>query len=352
MTDELLQIDRLSVTFTTSDGAVRAADEVSFTVRAGEVFCLVGESGSGKSVVCRTVLGLTRAANAHCQGAIRLAGQDLLTASERVLQRIRGAQIALVPQDPMTAMNPVQRVGRQIAEQIRAHDRGISAQAAKDRAVELMTRVGIPQARTRAQAFPHELSGGMRQRALIAMALSCSPRLVIADEPTTALDVSIQAQILAELGQLCRDTGVALLLVTHDFGVVAQMADRVAVMYAGRVVEEAEVSQLFSDPQHPYTWGLLGSVPRLDRPRSARLPAIAGSAPSVLRPSAECDFAPRCPHRFAACTSVPPLTANVPEDPAHRDRCWLPVTGKRARRGPAGAIGLFPAPVSERGGIT
>jgi peptide/nickel transport system ATP-binding protein len=351
MTGDLLEIDNLSVTFSTSDGVVRAADEVSLTVRAGEIFCLVGESGSGKSVVCRTVLGLTRAANARCHGAIRLDGQELLTASERALQRIRGARIGLIPQDPMTAMNPVQRVGRQIAEQIRAHESGVSARAAKDRAVELMTRVGIPQAPARALAYPHELSGGMRQRVLIAMALSCSPRLLIADEPTTALDVSIQAQILAELGQLCRQTGVALLLVTHDFGVVAQMADRVAVMYAGRVVEEAEVTQLFSDPLHPYTWGLLGSVPRLDRPRSARLPAIAGSAPSVLRPSGECDFAPRCPHRFAACASVPPLAASVPEEPGHRDRCWLPLAGKRELRGPAGAIGLFPVPACDQGGI-
>jgi peptide/nickel transport system ATP-binding protein len=347
---DLLEIDDLSVTFATPDGTVRAADEVSLTVRAGEIFCLVGESGSGKSVVCRTVLGLTRAANASYSGAIRLDGQDLLTMSDRQLRRIRGGQIALVPQDPMTALNPVQRVGRQIAEQIRAHEGGVSAGAAKDRAVQLMARVSIPQAPARANAFPHELSGGMRQRVLIAMALSCSPRLLIADEPTTALDVSIQAQILAELAQLCRETGVALLLVTHDFGVVAQMADRVAVMYAGRVVEEADVTQLFSDPQHPYTWGLLGSVPRLDRPRSARLPAIAGSAPSVLRPTGECDFGPRCPHRFAACQAVPPLTASVPEEPTHRDRCWLPVADKRSQRGPAGGIGLFPAGTDQRGG--
>jgi peptide/nickel transport system ATP-binding protein len=337
----LLEVENLSVSFRTEDGVIRAVDDVSIRVDAGEIFCVVGESGSGKSVMCMTVLGLTRAANATCTGVVNLDGQDLLTASERTMQRVRGRDIALVPQDPMTAMNPVQRVGQQIAEQIRAHEK-VSRSAALDRAVALMTRVGIPQADSRARAYPHELSGGMRQRVLIAMALSCSPRLLIADEPTTALDVSIQAQILRELAALCRESRVALLLVTHDFGVVAQMADRVAVMYGGRVVEEARVAELFGNPQHPYTWGLLGSVPRLDRPRSLRLPAIAGAAPSVLRPSTECDFAPRCPHRFSRCNTVPPLAAQIEGHADHRDRCWLEPADKRERRTVNGMIGLFP----------
>jgi oligopeptide/dipeptide ABC transporter ATP-binding protein len=209
-----------------------------------------------------------------------------------------------------------------------------------ERATRLMTRMGIPQAHERARAYPHEFSGGMRQRVMIAMAFSCSPRVLIADEPTTALDVTVQAQILAEMRELCQESGVALILVTHDFGIVAEVAQRVLVMYAGQIVEQATVEELFEDPQHPYTWGLLGSVPRLDRPRSNRLLTIGGSPPSLLNPVSSCRFAPRCPHRFARCQEVPPLVSQVQKDHDHHDRCWLSVEDKRALRLVNGTIGL------------
>ena len=338
----LLEVNGLSVNFSTEEGVVCAVDDVSFVLDAGEVLCIVGESGSGKSVMSTTLMGLTRAPNATIHGEAYLAGTELISAPEAVLQRVRGQAMALIPQDPMTSLNPVQRIGKQIAEQIRAHER-VSADVAHKRAVELMARVGIPQAGQRARSFVHEFSGGMRQRIMIAMALSCSPKVVIADEPTTALDVTIQAQILAELAALCRESDVAVILITHDFGVVAEMADRVAVMYAGQIVEQASVAELLGDPQHPYTWGLLGSVPRIDRERSRRLPTITGAPPSLVRLPEGCRFAPRCPHRFDQCRQQPPLEARLPEQPGHPDRCWLPVTEKRARRAVNGVIGLRPS---------
>ena len=238
----------------------------------------------------------------------------------------------MVFQDPMSSLDPVYRVGDQIVEQIRAHDPDLSRGAAYERAVELLGRVGIPRPAERARSFPHEFSGGMRQRVMIAMALSCSPELLIADEPTTALDVTIQAQILRELQALREETGAAIIMVTHDLGVVADIADRVLVMYAGRVVEQGTLDELFYDPRHPYTWGLLGSIARLDRDRSRRLPAIPGSPPSLLAPPPGCHFRPRCPHAFDKCVEVPPL--------GERDRCWLSLEEKRARRMVDGAIGL------------
>ncbi|HZP72318.1 MAG TPA: ABC transporter ATP-binding protein [Gaiellaceae bacterium] len=338
----LLEVDELSVTFGTDDGTVRAVDGVSLAVEQGEILCVVGESGSGKSVMTSSLIGLTRAANARFSGRAVFDGVELIGASERQLERIRGAEIAVIPQDPMTALDPVQRIGDQIAEQIRAHNR-VSKREAFETTVALMERVGIPQARTRARAFVHQFSGGMRQRIMIAMALSCDPRLIIADEPTTALDVTIQAQILHELAALCRQTGAALILVTHDFGVVAELADRVAVMYGGRIIEQASVTELFGDPQHPYTWGLLGSVPRVDRPRSARLPTIGGAPPSLVRPPTGCHFKPRCPHRFEPCDDVPPLVSRLPGQPNHRDRCWLDVEEKRRLRLVDGDIRLVGA---------
>jgi peptide/nickel transport system ATP-binding protein/oligopeptide transport system ATP-binding protein len=333
----LLEVEDLRVSFSTDAGMVRAVDGVSLTVDEGEVLAIVGESGSGKSVTAMTIMGLTRAANTHVEGKARLLGDDLLGASAEQLRRLRGEQVAMVFQDPMTALNPVQRVGDQIVEQIRAHDRTVGKREALERAAELMERVGIPRASERIRAYPHEFSGGMRQRAMIAMALSCSPRLLIADEPTTALDVTIQAEILAHLKQLRAEFNMGIILVTHDLGVVADIADRAVVMYAGRILEQGTLDQLFYDPQHPYTWGLLGSIARVDRERPKRLAAIPGAPPSLLRPPPGCRFRPRCPHAFDHCAAEPPLQARVP---GHPDRCWLEPGDKRRLRMVGEQIGL------------
>jgi peptide/nickel transport system ATP-binding protein len=336
----LLDVSDLHVSFVTEEGTVRAVDGVSFAVDRGEIVAIVGESGSGKSVTAMTLMGLTRSPNARFSGSAELDGRELVTASDEELRRVRGAEIAMIFQDPMTSLDPVYRVGDQIVEQIRAHDRKVSSDAALDRVVGLLERVGIPRARERVRSYPHEFSGGMRQRVMIAMALSCSPSLLIADEPTTALDVTVQAQILSELRELRDETGAGVILVTHDLGVVADIADRVIVMYAGRVVEEGTLDDLFYDPQHPYTWGLLGSITRVDRDRSERLPAIPGLPPSLLAPPEGCHFRPRCPHEFERCPQVPPLEARVRSAPGHRDRCWLTPEEKRARRQVDGQIGL------------
>ncbi len=336
----LLEVEDLKVSFATEEGTVKAVDGVTFNIERGEVVAVVGESGSGKSVTAMTLMGLTRSPNAKFEGAARIEGRELLTMSEKELESVRGAEIAMIFQDPMSSLDPVYRVGDQIVEQIRAHDPEISKAAAYDRVVELLERVGIPRARERARSFPHEFSGGMRQRVMIAMALSCSPELLIADEPTTALDVTIQAQIIRELATLREETGAGIILVTHDLGVVADIADRVLVMYAGRVVEQGTLDELFYDPQHPYTWGLLGSITRVDRDRSKKLPAIPGTPPSMLAPPKGCHFRPRCPYAFEACTEVPPLEARAGDSPGHLDRCWLPVEDKRARRSVDGQFGL------------
>jgi peptide/nickel transport system ATP-binding protein/oligopeptide transport system ATP-binding protein len=336
----LLEVSHLRVSFATEEGVVQAVDDVSFTVDAGEIVAIVGESGSGKSVTAMTLMGLTRGPNAKFDGSATLNDQELITASDAELQRIRGRQIAMVFQDPMSSLDPVYKIGDQIAEQIRAHDPKISKGQAIDKVVELLSRVGIPRAAERVKSYPHEFSGGMRQRVMIAMALSCSPQLLIADEPTTALDVTIQAQILRELATLRSETGAGIILVTHDLGVVADVADRVIVMYGGRVVEQGTLDELFYDPQHPYTWGLLGSITRLDRDRSERLPAIPGTPPSLMSPPEGCHFRPRCPHEFEKCPQVPALEARVAGESDHLDRCWLSVEDKRARREIDGRIGL------------
>jgi peptide/nickel transport system ATP-binding protein len=339
VTDErLLEVDDLRVSFRTEEGVVQAVDGVSFHVEAGEVLAIVGESGSGKTVTGMTLMGLTRSPNASFSGRAMLGDRELIGASDAQLRRIRGSEIAMIFQDPMTALNPVLRIGDQIVEQIQAHE-SLSKAQALDRAVALMERVGVPRAAERLRSFPHEFSGGMRQRVMIAMALSCSPRLLIADEPTTALDVTIQAQILAELDQLRRETNAGVVLVTHDLGVVADIADRIVVMYGGRVVESGTLDDLFYDPQHPYTWGLLGSITRIDRPRPDRLPAIAGLPPSLLDPPSGCHFRPRCPHEFAKCTEVPALEEHVGER-GHCDRCWLATEDKRRLRLVGDQIGL------------
>jgi oligopeptide/dipeptide ABC transporter ATP-binding protein len=340
----LLAIDDLKVSFATEDGTVRAVDGVSFTVGAGEIVAIVGESGSGKSVTAMTLMGLTRGPNARFEGTAHFDGTELVGARDEQLRKIRGAGIAMVFQDPMSSLDPVYRVGDQIVEQIRVHEKDVSKAQALDRAVSLMERVGIPRAAERLRSYPHEFSGGMRQRVMIAMALSCSPKLLIADEPTTALDVTIQAQILDELRQLRDDTGAGVILVTHDLGVVADVADRVIVMYAGRVVEQGSLDDIFYNPQHPYTWGLLGSITRIDADRTVRLPAIPGQPPSLLAPPEGCHFRPRCPHAFDKCHEVPELTHRSGDQPEHLDRCFLTPEQKRSLRQVGDQIGLAARP--------
>jgi oligopeptide/dipeptide ABC transporter ATP-binding protein len=336
----LLSVRDLRVGFATEGGLLQAVDGVSFDLRPGEVLAIVGESGSGKSVTAQTMIGLTRSKNSRIEGSVRLDGEELIEADDATMRRLRGERIGMVFQDPMTSFNPVYRIGNQIVEAIRAHDGDVGKEQGRQRVVELLESVGIPNAERRVDAYPHEFSGGMRQRAMIAMALALEPEVLIADEPTTALDVTIQAQILRLLEDLNRERGLATILITHDLGVVAEVADRVLVMYAGKVVEEGTLDEIFYDPQHPYTWGLMGSLTRLDRPRPHRLPQIAGSPPSLLDLPKGCPFRPRCPHEFSKCPEYPALEARLPEAPDHRDRCWLTPEQKREKRQVEGQIGL------------
>ncbi|HET7417101.1 MAG TPA: ABC transporter ATP-binding protein [Solirubrobacterales bacterium] len=336
----LLSVRDLRVGFVTEGGLLQAVDRVSFDLRPGEVLAIVGESGSGKSVTAQTIIGLTRSKNSRIEGSVNLGGEELLEADDTAMRRLRGEKIGMVFQDPMTSFNPVYRIGNQIVEAIRAHQGGVDKATARQRVVELFESVGIPNAAQRVNAYPHEFSGGMRQRAMIAMALALEPEVLIADEPTTALDVTIQAQILRLLEDLNRQRGLATILITHDLGVVAEVADRVLVMYAGRVVEEGTLDEIFYDPQHPYTWGLMGSLTRIDRPRPHRLPQIAGSPPSLLDLPEGCPFRARCPHEFSKCPELPGLEARLPEVPDHRDRCWLTPEQKREKRQVEGQIGL------------
>jgi peptide/nickel transport system ATP-binding protein len=328
--EPLLRVRGLRVRFATDDGVVTAVDDVSVDVGAGRIVGIVGESGSGKSVTALTVLGLTRGPGAQIEGEVLYRGSDLLALSERRLQRLRGKEIAMIFQDPMTSLNPVHRIGSQIVETIVIHEH-VSRAAARRRAIELLGEVGIPNPAERADDYPHQFSGGMRQRAMIAIALSCNPSILIADEPTTALDVTIQAQILDLIGRLRETFGSAVVLITHDLGVVADVADEVSVMYAGRVVESATTERIFNAPQHPYTWGLLASIPRIDRPKTRRLKPIEGHPPSLVDLPPGCAFAPRCPYVSDVCTVEPPLEAR--SEPGHLDRCWLP----HDRRTPAAA---------------
>jgi peptide/nickel transport system ATP-binding protein len=325
----ILKVDDLKVSFATEDGVVQAVGGVSFELQAGEVLAIVGESGSGKSVTAQTITGLTRAPNARITGSVTYHGRELNGLDDDQLRDVRGEQIAMVFQDPMCSLNPVYRVGDQITEMIRAH-RDVSKRDAADRAVELLRSVGIPNPDRRVRHYPHEFSGGMRQRVMIAMALALEPEVLIADEPTTALDVTVQAQILRLMDQLNRDRELAVILITHDLGVVAEVADRVVVMYAGQIVEDATLDEIFYDPQHPYTWGLLGSLMRLDQSRTARLAQIPGQPPSLLAPPSGCRFAPRCPHAFGKCHELPTLEARVGGN--HLDRCWLDPQEKKSLR--------------------
>jgi peptide/nickel transport system ATP-binding protein len=330
MTGEpLLEVRDLKVSFRTEDGLVQAVDGVSLSLSQGETLGIVGESGSGKSVTMMSVMRLISDPNARFEGEVLYKGRDLMTLKAEQIREIRGTGIAMIFQDPMTSLNPVYRVGWQITEQIRAHE-NVSKQAARARAIELLAAVGIPQAAERVDNYPHEFSGGMRQRVMIAMAVSCNPDILIADEPTTALDVTIQAQILSLLRKLKDEFGTAVVLITHDMGVVADMADRIAVMYAGRIVEQGSRREVFYDAQHPYTWGLLGSIARLDRPKPRRLATIPGQPPSLLRLPEGCAFGDRCAHRFELCDERPPLLNRV--DGNHLDACHLEPKQKKELR--------------------
>jgi peptide/nickel transport system ATP-binding protein len=330
MADHLLEVRDLKVSFRTEDGTVRAVDGISFTLDPGEVLGIVGESGSGKSVSMMSVMRLIIDPNAVFEGEVIYKGRDLMKLGRDEMREVRGTEIAMIFQDPMTSLNPVYRVGWQIAEQIRAHE-NVGKKEAHSRAVELLQAVGIPNPRVRVNDYPHQFSGGMRQRVMIAMALSCNPDLLIADEPTTALDVTIQAQILELIQRLKDDFGSAVVMITHDMGVVAEVADRVIVMYAGRVVEQGTKQDLFYDPQHPYTWGLLGSIARLDRPKPKRLTAIPGVPPSLINLPEGCAFGPRCPQRFEKCSQRPELRDRIGES-KHLDACHLEPPTKAARR--------------------
>jgi oligopeptide/dipeptide ABC transporter ATP-binding protein len=308
--ESLLAVEDLRVQFATEDGVVHAVDGVSFDLRPGEILGIVGESGSGKSVTAQTVMGLTRSPNATITGAVRFHGVDLVAASEEDLQSIRGREISMVFQDPMTSLNPVYRVGDQIIEQIEAH-REISKEDAKKRAAELLASVGIPNAEQRVDDYPYEFSGGMRQRAMIAMALALEPRILIADEPTTALDVTIQAQIMDLLHDVNRRHDMAVLFISHNLALVSQNCHRVLVMYAGRIVEELEARQLKTDPLHPYTRALLGAVPELES--AGELPSIPGEPPDVAAPPAGCPFHPRCPLAKPICSEERPVLRRRPD---------------------------------------
>jgi len=328
----LLEVEDLRVAFQTPAGLVQAVDGVSFDLAAGSVVSIVGESGCGKSVTAHAILGLRRGArNVRSSGSVRLAGRDLLTMPERELREVRGSEIAMIFQDPMTSLNPVQRVGGQIGEMLVLHT-DLSKPEVRERTVELLEEVGIPRARERLHDYPHQFSGGMRQRVMIAMALACNPKIVIADEPTTALDVTIQAQIIDLLDRLRDVHGSSIVLITHDLGVVADIADDVLVMYAGRVVEYGPKRAVFADPQHPYTWGLLSSIPRVDRMRPRRLPSIPGAPPSLIALPRGCAFRPRCRYAFERCLEEPALEPRT-ADAAHLDRCWLPEKRSARARG-------------------
>ena len=322
-TQPLLEVKNLKTYFYTEDGVVKAVDGVDFEVYPGEVLGLVGESGCGKSVTLLSAMRLISKPGRVIEGQVIFDGQDLLKLSENEMTHVRGNRMSMIFQQPQTALNPVFKVGDQIAEVLNIHQ-DIGKEAGQKRAIELLKMVGIPDAERRAEAFPHELSGGMAQRVMIAMALACVPELLIADEPTTALDVTIQAQILDLMRDLRNKVGASVILITHDLGVIAEMAERVAVMYAGRIVEQADVKTLFANPRHPYTQGLMGSIPVLGKIKE-RLEVIPGTVPNLVNLPAGCRFAPRCKaridHQLQICTEVEPDL--IPNAAGHLVRCWL-----------------------------
>jgi oligopeptide transport system ATP-binding protein len=320
----LLEVNGLKTQFFTQDGVVQAVRGVSFYVGEGETLGIVGESGCGKSVSVLSVMRLIpQPPGKIVDGEVIFDGEDLVKVSDDEIRRVRGNKIAMIFQDPMTSLNPVLTIGRQIGEALELH-MGMNREEARTRSAELLSMVGIPEAEMRLDDYPHQFSGGMRQRAMIAMSLACNPRLLIADEPTTALDVTIQAQIVDLVKRLRDEIGMAVIWITHDLGVVAGLADRMMVMYAGTVVEEAQVKEAYGDPRHPYTMGLLGSLPRLDVVRSDKLQSIEGLPPDLIDPPPGCPFQPRCAYAIEKCESeIPPLE---PVGPRHRIACWVDVT--------------------------
>ena len=325
--EPFLVVDHLSVRFPTHDGLVQAVTDLSFQVRRGETLGIVGESGSGKSVSSMAVLGLHDAKSTRLEGSIRVGGQEVVGADESVLRKLRGREVAMIFQDPLTALHPFYSVGRQISEAYRIHHK-VSKSEARKRAIEMLDRVGIPQAKNRVDDFPHQFSGGMRQRAMIAMSLVNDPKLLIADEPTTALDVTVQAQILDLLQDLQREFNSAIIMITHDLGVIAELADEVLVMYGGRAVETGATKQILTHPEMPYTWGLLSSVPEVNADEDARLIPIPGNPPSLLNPPTGCPFNPRCTHKDKVpgdlCVTTLPELLPARVGPSHLRRCHLP----------------------------
>jgi len=325
----LLEVRDLRVHFDTEDGTVQALDGISYTIDSGQVLGIVGESGSGKSVSSLTIMGLTRSRNARISGEVLFDGKDLLTASDAELRELRGDDIAMIFQDPLSSLHPFYRIGDQLVEAVRAH-RNVSKGKAMDRAVEMLGLVGIPEPRRRVDSYPHEFSGGMRQRVMIAMALINDPKLLIADEPTTALDVTVQAQILELIDRLRTELDTAIVMITHDLGVVAEVTDDIAVMYAGRIVEYADKETIFAAPEHPYTWGLLKSIPRLDLPRDEPLVPIQGRPPSLILKPPGCSFHPRCPYVREAHKRIDPQLVSTAEGGRHAVACLLPPQTRRS----------------------
>jgi peptide/nickel transport system ATP-binding protein len=320
--EPLLSVEDLRVEFHTEDGVVHAVDGISYQVHPGKTLGIVGESGSGKSVASLTTLGLTRTQGASVSGRILFEGRDLVALADDQLRSIRGNEIAMVFQDPLSSLHPFFKVGAQLIEAVQAHQE-VSKTSARERAIELLGLVGIPDPSRRVDEFPHEFSGGMRQRVMIAMALANEPKLLIADEPTTALDVTVQAQVLALLERLQRELGMAIVIITHDLGVVAELADEIAVMYAGRIVETTSAEILFSRPEHPYTWGLLKSLPTLEGSRDEALVPISGTPPSLINRPSGCHFHPRCPYSQPEHERIDPRLEPVPGDAGHEVACLL-----------------------------